>query len=469
MTVKGYADDGYILGRLEFNKVDYFIAPWYGPVEGFYSKLPVGTNVLTKKIPGETRLCHIMGIDRNTIEDTVGILSGLPNEKTLNTLINPREDVVSVFKRGVGKLEFSDENISLMSSSMQGFKILGMPNSIENNLVFIGDSSINFDNGSDSISGRLFLPKKRSSSGIRLTMENLGKIDESILSRFRHVGIYPESRVSEIEGMLNLARNYNRKTYRHMGIEFVGFDAYYDSIRGAASKKIGEYRQLESDPFYRHFFLPNESSFSINGGIFSKLGYEYDLNFNEVRYGSFGKRPNSEKDVSKTENLFGRGISFAFSINNSVFRQSDIKSSTFEDNTYVISDREGLTKIKLNKSSFKGNLPVRKETSYGESLIKDKNPKERNPIVFIKADGTTIPNTIKEERDSGIRFSEVSSFNKSGTDSEFRASITSHHNMVATAEQLLAAFPYKIVPSTGGGHISASFEHWIDDGGASEG
>ena len=477
MTVKGYTEAGYQLGTLEFNVTDYFIAPWYGPIEGFYSKLPVGTNVLTKKVPGETRLCHIIGIDRNTIEDTVGILNGLPDEKTLNTEIDPLTNDVMVFKRGVGQLLLSEDSLGLFTPFGYGHKIVNYPNSIDSALLSMGDSSLYVTSGVERVSGRLFVPKSGSSSGSKFSFENFGNADQTVFGRFKNSGIFTNSKVSEIQKRINLAKNYNRVTYKYMGKEFVGFDMFRSISKGSFLSKSNARSVLDSNPYFGHHFVPNDAIVEIYGGIFSISGYEYDMSFNELRYGnSAGKRSSNLLDLARTEAAFSRGIAKFSSTNTSVFNQSDIGIDIFENNI-SITDREGFSKISVGKSSFKGNLPVLTKVTLNsrpgtditqKSEIDVKNKKERNPVIFYKESGSKIPATIQTKRESGTRYLDVSSNNKNNDSGQFRSNSTRYHNMFAAAEQMFGAYPKKIVNATSGGIISKRLEYWYSDGATSQ-
>jgi hypothetical protein len=451
MTVKGYAENGYKLGRIDFNDIDYFIAPWYNPSEGFYSRLLIGQKVLTKKVPGSTRLCHIIGLVRNSIEDSVGIVSNLDNERILNTNVEPNSDEVSVFKRGVGSLRFKKESIELATQYRQGLKIIGTPNSFESNMLRLIDSDMSFSSGSSHFSGKMLRQFNTQKRHFATSIENFGQFDESFFKKFRQVGMFPESKVSELYLKHNLPRVYNRFTSNHMPSDFFGFDhlrKIHTLRRKSEPGQNSDYYDLLNNPFYRHFFLPNETLFFISGGIFSKSGYELDINFNEMIYGNIGEIPILSNSFRETEALFKRGQSFFFSTNNSVFNDSDVKSN-IEKNNFIISDREGFTKINLNKSSFSGNIPVMTETSYDSSQISIKNKTERNPIVFRSAEGNTYPKVAEEERPSGIRYSSVSRFSNSKEESEFVSSPTRYHNMVAAAEQLLANYSSKVIISAG--------------------
>jgi len=477
MTVKGYTDVGYQLGKLEFNSVDFFTAPWYGPIEGFYSRLPIGTNVLTKKIPGETRLCHIIGIDRNTIEDTQGILNGKPDERIVNTQIDPMSGDIVVYKRGYGQLLLSEDGISLDTPHGYGFKILNTPNSIYSNIISIGDSALEITSAMEKISGKLYVPKSGSTSGTRFSFENFGNADETVFGRFKTSGFFPKSRVSEMNTRLNLPRNYNRVTYKYMGKEFLGFDFLKNIHLGSSFSvsKIG--KALESNPYFGHHFLPNDATSSIYGGIFSSEGFEYDSHFKEMKYGnSSSKRSSSPLDLGKTREIFKRGIAKFEAINTNVFSQSEI-GSAIEKNNISITDRQGFSRIFRQKNSFSGNLPILSENSLtvgtdGRVVAKNevvgRNKKERNPIVFVRKNGLRVPATTQTKRDSGIRYSNISSFNKNNDSGDFRANPTRYHNIYAAAEQMFAAYPKKIVNATDGGVISSRVEHWFADGAGSE-
>lgn len=477
MTVKGYTDVGYQLGTLEFNVTDYFTAPWYGPIEGFYSKLPIGTNVLTKKVPGETRLCHIIGIDRNTVEDTEGILNGRPDERILNTEISPLTDEVIVFKRGVGSLTLAKRGLSLLTPYGFGYKIINRPNSSDSSLLTIGESSISITNGCDMISGKLMIPKKGATSGSEFSFENFGNADESIFGRFKQSGMFPRSRVSEMYERLNLPRNYNRVTYKYMGKEFIGFDSLVSLSAGNILKKSRERKIVDSNPFFGHFFSPNSSNIDIFGGLFSVDGYEYDLSFKELKYGnSSAKRSSNIIDITRTKAAFMRGISRFSAANTFVFDQSKV-GSEIEKNNLCITDREGFSKRIIQKSSFFGNLPILTKTSLdsrsGQNLTQKsdfdlKNRKERNPIVFIQENGSRVPATLQTKRESGSRFLDVSSNNKNNDSGEFRANSTRFHNMFAAAEQMFAAYPQKIVNASSGGVISKRLEYWYSGGATSQ-
>lgn len=471
MTVVGYADTGYILSSLSLNDADTFLAPWYSSSEGFYSRLEKGQKVLTKKVVGDARLCHIVGLVRNVIDDTIGPNSNLPNQKVLNTKVNPLSDAVRVFKKGIGSLTFSRENISLLTPNKDGFKIIGLPNRIESNIVKMSESSMSFDSGFESITGRAYFPDKRGRKHIGLSMENMGKVDDKFYKNLSLLGLYPQTKASELPERLNNPRNYNRFSSKHMSDDFSGFD---NLIKNFLLKKeidtSKDYKDILSQPFYRHFFLPNESSFFITGGIFSLLGYELDLNFNELVYGNLGRKPKNIEDIRKTEKLFKRGNSFFFSTNNSVFNQSEVKSK-IEKNNYIISDRDGLTKINLSKSSFFGNLPLfsssgftdPKDITSNTSNIIGKNVAERNPIVFSSISSNQVPSSSSETRPSGIRFSGVFNNNLASQENTFYAKITKYHNMVAAGEQIFGNYidaVYTPAPTlvTGGKITKEKFE-----------
>lgn len=461
MTVKGYTKNGYKLGRIEFNDSDHFIAPWYGPQEGFYSKLNLGQKVITKKIVGETRLCHIIGLVRNSVEDTEGINTGRLYEKIINTFIDPQEDVVMVYKRGIGALLFSDEEISLLSQGGHGLKISKKPNSMEANLIFSAESSTFFDNGMERLSGGLFIPRSKSASSSTLSIDNFGNFDDKFYKKFKRVGFFTESRVSELKSRLNLPRNYNRDTKKHFSSGFKGFDSMVKSLIDGVDLPVGKvYKEIASNMFLRHFFLPNEALTSISGGLFSEAGYEYDINFNEMKYGNNGLRTKSYVDLKRSEALFKRGQSRFLMTNNSVFNEKDVGGS-IRNNNFTISDREGLTKVNLSKSTFLGNIPIITDLSKDGSTIEGKNKEERNPIVYISKSGNKVPNTPSPLRPSGIRFDGISKDNRSSHNNSFRASLTSHHNMFAAAEQLLANYTKKIATTDSGGKISReNFERW---------
>jgi len=471
MTVIGYAESGYILSSLSLNDADTFLAPWYSPSEGFYSRLEKGQKVLTKKVVGDARLCHIVGLIRNTIEDTVGVLSNLPNEKILNTKVNPLSDSVKVFKRGIGSLTFSRENISLLTPNKDGIKIIGLPNRIDSNLVLMSESSMVFNNGFQSVTGRAYFPDKKGRKHLGLSLENMGNVDDKFYKNLSLLGLFPRNRASETPERLNNPRNYNRFSFRHMSDDFTGFDNLIKNLQSRQEIATGKnYNDIISQPFYRHFFLPNESAFFVTGGIFSLLGYEFDMNFNELVYGYLGRKPKSISDISKTEKLFKRGSSFFFSTNNSVFNESDVKSS-IDSNNYIISDRDGLTKVNLKKSSFFGNLPLFSTSKFTDpkdinSNISDiigKNIKERNPIVFSSISASQVPSTLDETRPSGVRFSGVFNNNLASQESSFVARMTKHHNLVAAGEQIFANYidsVYTPAPtlSSGGKITSEKFE-----------
>jgi hypothetical protein len=275
---------------------------------------------------------------------------------------------------------------------------------------------------------------------------------------------------------LGSPRNPCLSEYRLVVNEFSeqsAFTGWDEEVASAVSSDKKSFQALSHkaaiDPRTALSLAPHQLVEIIAGNVINSRGEALDINYGTVEIGdSEGRQVVKEIEYESDRIISRRGIGYHFQLS------TNSKSAETSDdiNNFVCAiDKQGLMKISVPKGSGVGNVLFPTAARFGHSsggiFTEPVTPsvEESIPVTLRNKKGDVILPQIPpgqemsagSTRNTGIRFTNNAGYfqnfknlSDSGGSNQVRVNFTSHHNMYAAAEMLIANTIQKVlVPAKG--------------------
>jgi len=246
---------------------------------------------------------------------------------------------------------------------------------------------------------------------------------------------------------------------------FSGWDHEYSAAMSADRKTFEIWGHKKAiDPRTSLSLAPHQLVEIIAGNVVNSRGESLDINYGTVEIGDSDGRPIVDASSYETDRLMSRrGLGYHFQLSTN----SKSEETSDDINNFVCAvDKQGLLKLSVPKGSGAGNVLFPTAARFGHSSggvftePAAHSIEEGVPVTLRDDKGNIVLPPVppgKEmasasKRNTGVRFTNNSGYfqnfqnlSDGGGANKVRVNFTSHHNMYAAAEMLIANTIHKVL------------------------